>query len=115
MIGRIDADRESIHGLARPWKPVEFGHQPGHALPKLRRLRLRDAGVPDETPQLALTECRDRLPGSDIEVVEVPRHVVAIWALLDPDVEHPRSAAVEALFDRPHPSCPHHRHQTGFC
>lgn len=56
MVGGIDADRESVHGLARPRKPVELRDQLRHPLPELRRLRLRDAGVPDEAPQLPVPE-----------------------------------------------------------
>src|SRR5439155_14843167 len=99
MVGGIDADRESIHGLARPRKLVELRHELRHPFPELRRLRLRDAGVPDETPQLPVTVGPGRLPSGDLEVVEVPRQVVAVRAPLDADVEHPCRAAVETFLD----------------
>jgi hypothetical protein len=68
MIGGIDTDREAIHGLARPRKLVELRHQLRHTLPELRSLRLRDAGVPDEAPQLPVTAHQSRL-GKHLDVV----------------------------------------------
>src|SRR5580765_3981540 len=102
MVGGIDADCESVHSLARSRKLVELCHQLRHALPEVRRLRLRDAGVPDETPQLSVTVGTGRLSSCDLEVVEVPRRVVAVAAAFDAHVEHPCRAAVETLLDRPH-------------
>ena len=53
MVGGIDADRESVHSLARPRNLIELRNQLRHPLPELRRLRRRDAGVLDETRLLA--------------------------------------------------------------
>ncbi|HST25329.1 MAG TPA: hypothetical protein VLJ76_05020 [Gaiellaceae bacterium] len=69
--------------------------------------------MPDEAPELSVTERSRRLAGRNLEVVEVPRHLVAFRGTLDADVEHPGGAAVEALLDRPHTPRPHHLHQTG--
>src|SRR6266508_1305163 len=113
MVGGIDADREAIHGLAHPRKLVELRHQLRHTLPEVRRLCLRDAGVPDEAPQLPVTVGPGRLASGDFEVVEVPRQLVVVKAPLDADVEHPCGAAVETLLDRPHSPGPHHLHQPG--
>src|SRR5262249_45432022 len=83
MVGGIDADGEAVHGLAGPGKLVELRHQLRHPLPELRRLRLCDAGVADEAPQLPVAVGPDRLPCGDLEVVEVPRQVVALLTPLD--------------------------------
>src|SRR5262249_37365681 len=106
MLSGINTNREPVHGLARPRELVELGHEPCHLLPELRRLRLRDASVSDETPELAVPERGSRLPGGNLEVIEVSRQLVAVRAPINGDVEHPCSATVETLLDRPHPSGP---------
>src|SRR5262249_54643981 len=88
-VGGIDTARKSVHGLAGPRKPVELRHPLRHPIPELRSLRVRDAGVPDETPQLPVPVGGSGLPSGDLEVVEVPRHLLAPGATLDRDVEHP--------------------------
>jgi acetyl esterase/lipase len=60
-------------------------------------------------PKLPVPERPCRLRSGDLEVVEVPRQVVAVRAPLDRDVEHPCRAALEPLLDRPHPPRPHHQ------
>src|SRR5262245_17596537 len=107
MVGWIDTDREPIDGLSRPRKLIELRHQLRHPLPEKGGLLLRDASVPDETPQLPVLERHSRLSGGDFEVIEVSRQLVAVWALLDGDVKHPCRAAVETLVDRPHAPCPY--------
>ena len=113
LVGGVDAQGEPVHGLARPGKAVELRHQVRHSLPELGRLRLRDAGVPDEAPELSVLEGRHRLAGGDLEVVEVPRQFVAFRTLFERDVEHSGRAAVEPFFDRPHPAGPHDLQQPG--
>ena len=113
MVGGVDADRESIHRLARPRKPLELRHELRHAPPELRGLRLRDPGVANEPPELPVLIRRGRFLGGDLEVVEVQRHVLAVGAPLDPDVEHPRRAAVEPLLDRAHAPGPHYLNESG--
>src|SRR5215207_11694941 len=100
MVGGIDTDCESVHRLARPRKLVELPHELRHPLPHLRCLRLRDAGVPDETPQFSVQVRGGRLPSCHLEIVEVSRQILAVTASLDPDVEHPCRTAVEPLVDR---------------
>src|SRR5690348_2712890 len=94
LIGRVDADRESVRGLTGARELVELGHELGHALPELRGLLLRETGMPDEAPQLPVEKRLRRLAGGDLEVVEVARQLVALRSL-HRDVEHPRRPPVE--------------------
>src|SRR3954452_16233259 len=107
MVSGIDADRESVHRVAGSRKPVEFLDEVGDPLPELRRLHVGNARMPDESPQLPIAVCGDRLSGRDLEVVEVPRRRVTVWAAFECDVEHPRRSSIEALLDRAYPSRPH--------
>ena len=106
MVSGIDTDRESIHGLARPRKLVELCHQIRHPLPELRRLRLRDAGVSDEAPQLPVSVRRARISEAQVsEFWERMAELVAEFERLPRSGETVYGFAV-GVYPTDHPTLP---------
>src|SRR6266702_2371656 len=107
----IQADGEPVDRLAGAREPVELVDRLVDAVPELCHPFLRYPGVPDEGAQLADLVRRGGLLCRDLEVVEVRRKRDAVSVPAETDVEHPRGAAVVALFDRPDAPGPHDAQQ----